>query len=730
MAGGERRGWYSSHIGPQNVAPAESSLPRPAESRRLGDGLLRILAVILSFALLASPLPVISAESDGGDSAHPGDDATADDGVFDGLELAPVEVAILRPLSAASHRTVRDRDFLLLPRQTSSDLLLAVPHLHISQHSGGGKGHQIFLRGFDAEHGEDLAVYLEGVPVNLPSHIHGLGYADLHFLLPEAVSRMELMKGPFDVRRGDFSLAGSVDFTLRSRFVGHHTATTYGSFNTFSQRLHASPCPDTIACAVSAEYFHTDGFTRHGLWDGGRVLARLGGKLAGVRLHLLGGAYVSAWDAADTVPASLVESGEIGFYDGVDDSDGGRSQRYHLSAHLKKEGRLSRLTALLYGVRTAGTIFSNYTYFLNSPERGDQTEQGDDRYYFGGKVDYTRTFFDGGPEFLLRCGAEYRGDLTLVSQWRTNARERWDLMTDLDAQVHATGLYAAMEYMPIGWLRAIAGARYDQFMFRASGVEDLQRPSGYVDQEVPLDGEASMGLISPKATLVFSPLPRWDLFLNYGRGFHSPDVRDAVRNRDAVIPDAHVSEIASRVRWGPRLDLALSLWTAWVADELFFDPQIGQSVGQGESRRVGAEIEVRSAASKSLFFYADCGYTDARLIASGDPVVGSPRWMISAGAAWRSLQGLRGNLRLRHIGARPLDRGQYSEPAWVVDVLAGWDWKWLGLGLTVENLLGSQWKDSQFYYQSRTTPTGQPLHGRHFTPGTPFSVKGTLTLRM
>ena len=648
-----------------------------------------------------------------------------------GLVLAPVEVAVRRPLTAASQRVVRDRDFLLLPRQTASDLLLNVPHLHISQHSGGGKGHQIFLRGFDAEHGEDLAVYLEGVPVNLPSHIHGIGYADLHFLVPEAVERIDLMKGPYDVRRGDFALAGSVDFGLRRDFADSVSTTTYGSFNSFSQRLHLSPCPEGVDCAFSAEYFHTDGFTRHGLWDGGRFLGRAGGRLAGLDLHLLAGAYVSAWDSADTIPLALVESGELGFYDGVDDSDGGRSRRLHVSAHLEKRGRHSLLKAVLYGVRTTGTIYSNYTYFLKSPERGDQTEQGDDRVYFGGKAEFTRTLFPVGLELVLRSGAEYRGDLAAIGQWRTKQRQRWDLVTDFDAGVHSIGTWLGAEFLPARWCRLVFGGRYDHFFFLLEGVEDLQRPSGYVDEEVPLEGRASLGILSPKAALIVSLLPQWDLFFNYGRGFHSPDIRDVVRNSDAAIPDAHFGEVSSRVRMGSRLDLAASVWTARVQDEVFFDPDLGRSVGQGKSRRLGGEVEVRFAPVDFVLLYADCGYTDARLVTTDKPVVGAPRWMFTGGAALRGLLGFSGNVRLRHIGERPLDGGQYSEAATVVDLLAGWDWKWLGLGLTIENLLGVRWQDSQFYYRSRPRPdVAEPQPGRHFTPGTPFAFKGTLTFRL
>jgi len=646
------------------------------------------------------------------------------------LELPEIEVVEFRPLSAGSERTVRGRDFLLLPRQTASDLLLNVPHLHISQHSGGGKGHQIFLRGFDAEHGEDLAIFIEGVPINLPSHIHGIGYTDMHFLIPEALSDIYLIKGPYNVRYGDFSVAGAVDFKLKTRFSNSSSATSYGRFNTFSERLHLSPHSDVVDAALSLETFHTDGFTAFGGWNGGRLLGRMGKRWGKTDFHLLVGGYASEWQAADTIPLAAVEGNELGFYEGIDDSDGGLAHRYHLSAHLESQGDHSLTRTLAYLVYSRTRLYSNYTYFLKSAEHGDQTEQGDNRTYFGAKADHIHVFRLRRLELSITAGGEYRGDLTEMEQWRTENRARWDLAAQYDAGIHSVGLYLNGQLVPADWCRIVAGARYDQFFFDLDGVEDLTRPSGFVDEEVPLSGTASAGIVSPKAALIFTPLDGWSIFLNYGRGFHSPDIRDVVRNAGAGIPDAHVGEISTRVRIARRLDIAAGVWLAYVKDELFFDPDLGRSAGRGEGRRVGGELEARWAPWDFLMFYADVGYTDARLLADDSPIVGSPRLMVNGGAALQNLHGFRGNLRIRHIGARPLDKGELSEPATVVDLLAGYEHKWFALDLVMENLLNSRWKDAQFYYLSRyRADIENPKPGHHFTPGTPFSIKGALTLK-
>ena len=317
-----------------------------------------------------------------------------------------------------------------------------------------------------------------------------------------------------------------------------------------------------------------------------------------------------------------------------------------------------------------------------------------------------------------------------IEQWRTEDRHRWDLATSFDAGVHSAGLYASGELQPSRWFRAVLGARYDRFFFDLSGAEDLTRPSGFVDQEVPLSGTASAGIFSPKAALIFSPLERWDVFMNYGRGFHSPDIRDIVRNADAKIPDAHVGELSTRVRLGRQFDVAAGVWLAYVENELFFDPDLGRSVGQGESRRLGEEVEIRWAPWRHLMVYADVGYTDARLLEGDGPVVGSPRWMVTGGACLHDLHGFHANTRVRYIGARPLDKARLSEAATMVDLLAGWEHRWVALDLIIENLLDTRWKDAQFYYVSRHRPDIEsPQAGNHFTPGTPLAVRGVLTLK-
>lgn len=643
-----------------------------------------------------------------------------------------------RPLTAASDQTIRDLDFLLFPRQTPSDLLLMVPSLHISQHSGSGKGHQIFLRGFDAEHGKDLWVGFDGVPVNEPSHVHCIGYTDLHFLLPAMIQRMEVLKGPYDVRYGDFAVAGAVNFVLKDRLEQSYVDVSGGSFRTLQATLAFTPPFKTIDAVVAVQGFTTNGYTAFGKWQGGRALARLSRKLAGGRMAATLAYYASTWNAADAIPERLLRSGDLGFYGGLDDSDGGSSARAHLSVTYRRKRGPTELYALFYLVQRRSRIYTNYTYFLDHPDTGDQSEQGDQRWTLGGRAEWTQAWRAGRVLLQLLSGATVRSDWIHLTRYQTEQRVRWDTGADVSGNLLNVGGYARLQVTPVRWFRAFAGLRYDYLWFDASGVQDLRLPSGAVQDDQPVNGASGKSVISPKASLIFSPARRLDLFLNFGTGFHSLDIRDAVLNPSQDIPLAYAGELGFRVRLWNRLHLAGSLWGVYLEQEIFFDPMLGHSVDTGQSRRLGAELEARLRILSWLHLDLDGSYTDARLVGSGDFVPNSPRLLLRGGVTVRKpfrsrIRFFNGSLltagiRVRYIGARDLAGGHHSQDVTLVDLLVGYRLRWFAVEISVDNLLDTQWRDAQYFYASRAS-LAEPdigVAGFHFTAGTPFAIRGTL----
>jgi outer membrane receptor protein involved in Fe transport len=643
-----------------------------------------------------------------------------------------------RALTAASDQVVRDRDFLLFPRQTPSDLLLMVPQLHISQHSGSGKGHQIFLRGFDAEHGQDLYIGFDGVPINEPSHIHGIGYTDLHFIIPELVKRIQILKGPYDVRYGAFATAGAINFVLKDCLPRSYVDVSGGSFATLQGTLAFSPDLKSLDMVVAVQGFSTEGFTFFGDWKGVRSLARLSKRLGGGRLALTLVAYASLWNAADAVPERLVDSGALDFYGGLDESDGGSSQRQHLALSYHKDWGPSSLRASVFLAQRMTRIFTNYTYLLDHPDHGDQTEQADQRWILGGRAEWEREHRWRRLKVTTLAGAVFRSDWVDVALYRTQGRQRWDRGAEVSVRLLDVGAYARVEVAPVRWFRALAGLRYDHLAYDVTGVQDLVRPSGAIDHDQPVNGTAGRNVFAPKASLIFSPVKKLDLFVNFGTGFHPLDARDAAANPRQQIPLAYAGELGFRARLWNRLDLAGSAWATYLEQEIFFDPTLGCSVDTGRSRRLGGEVEARLRIWSWLHLHLDGSYTDARLVDSGYPVPNSPNLLIRGGmtvykrfhSRVRFFAGslLRTGLRVRYIGARDLADGHRSEDATLVDLLVGYKLRWFALEVSVENLLNQRWRDAQYHYVSRASlsepDTG--VAGHHFTAGTPFAVRATL----
>ena len=274
------------------------------------------------------------------------------------------EIVIIgeRPLSAASDQTIRNKDFSSFPRRSASDLLRFVPGLHITQHTGGAKAHQIFLRGFDAEHGRDVAASLDGIPLNEPSHVHGEGYLDLHFLIPETLAGIRILKGPYDARCGDHSAAGVIDFLPYTRRPGLGSLTLGGGTGPAGEILvqgHGRwSGMDTLA-AVHVD--HDEGFTDPGRMTAARALLHHVVPLGrGMELRVLYAGYGARSEASDILPQAWIDDGLIGRFDAID-----RSNRVDVDRHLGGltfESRRGPLTGRLQGYynwkRT--DIYSNY----------------------------------------------------------------------------------------------------------------------------------------------------------------------------------------------------------------------------------------------------------------------------------------------------------------------------------------------------------------------------------
>jgi outer membrane receptor protein involved in Fe transport len=622
-----------------------------------------------------------------------------------------------------------------------------------AQHTGGGKAEQYFIRGFDADHGTDLAVYFDGVPINLRSHAHGQGFLDLHFVTRETIERLDAHKGPYSVRFGDFATAATVEYVPFDSFEESFVRLEGGAFDTFRAVAGLSPRQGVFAAGgpaegfLSFEAYHTDGpfQSDEDLWRTS-LLARGGVEIEpGLRVsgHALG--YHADWKASGLIPESLVEAGLLSRWGSLDPSEGGDSTRAQGKLQVDwSPSPQGQLTANAYLAYYDLELFSNFTYFLVNDDAavGDGIVQRDqDRLYTGGRIEYAH-FFDAVVPARLLAGIETRYDDVDVALGTQTKRlftgcERGSPGTGAPCaktRVHELSVepYLEAELTPLEWVQLDAGLRFA--WFRTEGVDLLDgRDEGVADDTLWL----------PKANLVVSPfstgspwpsgidaLRHLELFVNFGIGYHSNDARAVFADPAArTLPQATGVEVGLRTRLHERLEIALDGWFLNLEDELVFVGDEGTTESVGETDRHGVELVTSLWLLEWLYLRGDLAYTDARLAGTDLPVPQAPRFVAKGvlGARW---EGLAAELAVRHLGERDASELS-SDPSLsgytVLDLAARYRWRFLELGLAVENLTDTDWRSSEFFYESRPAPGGAASEDFHFTPGNPLNVRAWLT---
>ncbi len=689
----------------------------------------------------ASPVPesdvqqdaVYEMESEIDDSEF---DSPADKNSGVGTILDEVTVIADRPLSAASDMTVRNKDFMNYPRKSASDLLRFIPGLHITQHTGGAKAHQIFLRGFDAEHGQDVVAFLDGIPLNETSHVHGAGYLDLHFIIPETIKKITVMDGPYDPRYGNFATAGVIDY-IPYTDPGYDYALTVGGgsddFGEVEGGLHQSWLGHDTYLVIQAE--RTSGYTNPGdAWSTRGFLNQRFNLGEGNELRLMYVGYAARSEAADILPLQWIKEGKVSRFDSLD-----QSNRVDVDRHLvgltydwKKEKWRGRVQGYYNYKHTR--IWSNYSFYYFNPEKGDQIEQRDERHYAGVNANARHFAILGEMDFSTEFGLNLRSDWVDQLQANTENRERFNLMNHYDFNETSLGVYVDERMKLTDWVRVNVGLRFDSIFYNGDGSQDHYGEFDIYRNITPFidDDAANMDTmayaISPKVSVIFQPVKPWNLFLNFGRGFTSVYARQLAWEEDSTIPVIMSAEVGNRVKlWGGRLTLALTGWWAEKESETVFDSEFGSSIPRGKSRRLGADFEFRISPVEWLYLGTDVYYVHARFVDTDDPIPNMAEWLMTNLLAVRHPSGFCGSIRGRFLGPRAHDLGYESDSYYVVDVQVGWEHKPISVTLSVENLFNAVWYDSVYAYPSRPEPNGEELVGLHVTPGQPTTARLRVT---
>ena len=651
------------------------------------------------------------------------------------VELPPLTVTADRdPQPAAASEIRLDAGQIAArPIARIGEALEAAPGLIVTQHSGEGKANQYFLRGFNLDHGTDLAISVDGMPVNMPTHAHGQGYADLNFLIPETLGGLLVRKGPYYADDGDFATAGSLRLSLLDRLDRPYVQATGGSFGTWRGLAAGSVDlgPGTLLAAGEIA-------TYDGPWQRPDGLRRLNGLLRysegtaedGLSVTAMG--YANRWHSTDQIPARAVSAGTLSRLGTLDPTDGGRAERYSLSARWARTTALGTTSVTAYAIRSTLDLWNNFTYLLDDPANGDQFHQQDRRWVLGGEVAHAVPWTLLGGEATTRLGLQTRNDSIRLALLRTAARTPLSTVRADRVEERGLGLFTDTSWRPAPWLRLTAGARAD-----------------WVGGRVRSDATANSGsagewIASPKGGISLGPWRRTELFLNAATGYHSNDLRGATIRLDPtdrltplsrvpLLVRARGAEIGLLTRPAEGLESRLALFLLELGSEILFLGDAGTTEPSRASRRVGVEWTNRWQATPRLALDLDIAATRARFTEAdpaGRHIPGAPNLVMAAGATYDEGIGWFAGARLRYFGARPLteDNSQRSRATALVNARLGYRFaRGLRMQLEAFNLLDTKASQIDYFYASRLP--GEPAAGvddRHYHPAEPLALRVTI----
>ncbi len=634
-------------------------------------------------------------------------------------------------------------DLNLQPVKSAQDLLRLVPGLFIAQHQGGGKAEQIFLRGFDADHGTDVNVSVDGIPVNMVSHAHGQGYADLHFLIPETVQGYDFGKGPFYTTKGDLCTAGYVAYDTKNVLENNLVKLEGGEFATgrivaLVNLLDAKAKNKDQSAYVAGEALYSNGgpfllpehFQRYNLF------AKFNTPIGGAsRLTVIGSTLYSRWRASGEIPDRAVAEGYTpGRWGVLDSAQGGFTTRSNASVKLlTRLGPTSDWENQAFYTHYEFSLISNFTFYYYFPTTGDEFRQHEIRDMGGYTTRISKTDNFGNVRFTSVAGAGLRYD---------------DIHPD---ELDHTGNGVFLDPIQFGRTRELnsnayfdetiaggkwlfnAGLRLDYFHFyylnMASAADTFA--SKVFTGTSPAAGKA---ILSPKLNIQYTLNPKIQLYVKSGKGFHSNDARVVVANQGyQTLPAAYGVDLGLNWKPAPHLFVNVALWYLYLQEEFTFGQDLIDQPGgpvqpSGKTTRVGIDFAFRYQLNRWLFANMNINFARPRFIDSAaghDHLPLAPTITSTAGLDFKTKKGWNGGITYRYLHDRAAN-STYTLTArgyFISDLTVNYTQPKYELGLAVENLFNAPWSESQFEYVSRLKYESLPVDEVSYTPGVPFFAK-------
>jgi len=725
---------------------------------------LRATVLAILFFVFLFSTPSFSQDTSSSPSSQPKQEVPATGSQQSSTQTIEITVegrqdSLLGIGDSASQGTVGAAEIQDRPILRSGEILETIPGVIITQHAGGGKANQYFLRGFNLDHGTDIAIFLDDMPLNLPSHGHGEGYADMNTVIPEFVEQVDFQKGPYYADVGNYGSAGSAHLIFLKTLPEDFFKVEGGMFGYGRGVFGGSMKLGPGNLLYGTEVYHEDGPWKHAdnYYKFNNLLTYSQGDDAnGLNITFRG--YHGEWNSSDQIAKNAVPL--VGFFGTLDQTTGGNSQRYSLQAgwHRRNENSATKITA--YGFYYDLDLFSNFTYFLTDPNRGDQFEQQDRRWVGG--IDARHTLFNQwfGREVENTFGVQVRNDWITNGLFQTQNRVRVnkiDSGTGLtlpatterdrftDTQV---GFYAENRIQWAEKFRSVAALRGDVQHFDVTSLVTSAN-----------SGKSTDVLPSPKLSLIFGPWFSTEFYAQAGFGFHSNDGRGTTLRVQPIsgenpFPETPASKISPLVQTkGAEIGLrtlalshlqsTVSLWYLHSDSEL---QQSGDTGSTGASKQPSNRYGIEWANYYTPFEHLALDFDLAKSIAhftsvdADDAAPGSPGGqhvpeavglVIASGITLHDLDGFSASLRLRYFGPRDLtsDKIYRSHSTTLLNAELGYQinktWR---LQAEFLNLLNRHDHDIDYAYTSQITPTAAPAFTDVFHPVEPFSVRAGLKI--
>lgn len=640
--------------------------------------------------------------------------------------------------SIITARALSSLDLNMKPARSAQDLLRLVPGLFIAQQVGGGKAEQIFLRGFDADHGTDVNISVDGMPVNLVSHAHGHGWADLHFVIPETIGSYDFGKGPYYTSKGDLTTAG---------YVGYHTINVLdksliklegGQFNSgravaMINLLNDKAKEKGQSAYVAGEALYTDGPFHYGQhFSRFNLFGKFNSSISeNNKLSVILSTFTSKWRAAGEIPDRAISEGYIQDRFGVIDSGQSGNVR-RTNAIVKLTSSLNKNLILenqVYYSNYYFNLFTNFTFYLVDPILGDEFNQHEERELYGYNSKLSRHNILGNSVLTSTAGLGVRYDKTHPS-WLAHSLNYKVLNYLQIGNIKETNLngYIDETFETGKWLFN-AGVRFDHFNFYYKNNAPATDSAAKVYVGKNLRQQNS--IISPKLNIQYTLNPHLQVYAKFGKGFHSNDARVVIAGQGfKTLPVAYGSDLGLNWKPLPRLYINTALWYIFLQQEFTYGSDYGDDAVNPGGRTVRMGIDFSARYQINNWLYGDLNLNAARPRSIDDPkgqdyLPTAPTFTSTGGLYARFKNGFNGGISYRYLHNRPAN-GDYSLTAkgyFLTDLTANYTKKNYEVGVSVENLLNQKWYESQIEYNSRLRYEPAPVDEVSYTAGVPFFAK-------